>query len=452
MVGMQEVIPVKKKSTYKSVAVQRVDGTQLAARFSGQRCIVGIDVAKTDMFASFSTVADESKAIVRFQHPAETRLFVELCKQVRDGGAGVEVAMEATGTYGDALRAQLVASELPVFQVDARRSHDAAMVLDGVPSWHDRKSAVLIAWLHAHKISRAWRVATDGERAARAALARRDLYAGPLERNTNRLEALLAKHWPELLDHFTLASVSMLTLLSKYPTPALAHADRENAVRFLRTAGHGMFRVDKLTQAIASATTTLGEPTTKDEEVLLSVLVAQTLDLHRCVERVDAEITEIVRGDVVMQRLASPLGAVTAAAIVAHMGDPGSYASSQSFLKAIGLNLKERSSGKHQGKVMITKQGPTRVRFYLFFAALRFIITDRVVRAWYRKRKHYAEGHRMRGIIAVMRKLARALPYIARGETFDSAKLFDTRRLSLAETAASQGASPVAKEGATMLA
>jgi transposase len=239
----------------------------------------------------------------------------------------------------------------------------------------------------------------------------------------------------------------MLTLLSAYPSPAKVQAHRDESTELLRTATHGALGLQKRSDAIASAKTTLGEEMTQDEEVLLRELATQTLDLRRSVERVDAQIAEVVKADTVMQRLAATIGVVSAAAVVAHMGDPGSYESTASFVKAAGLNLKERSSGKHEGKLKITKRGPARVRFYLYFAALRLIRADRVVKAWHRRRTNYAEEHGMSGVVAVMRKLARALPHIAKGETFDSAKLFDTRRLGFAEMAAPQGASPVATKG-----
>jgi transposase len=439
---VQEVVPVKKKRTYKSVGVQRVDAAQLAADFRGARCIVGIDVAKKDMFASLSDVSGEAKRIVKFAHPTETRAFVALCVTLREAGASVEVAMEPTGTYGDALRAQFIAGEFPVYQVNAKRCHDAAMVLDGVPSSHDRKSAVLIAWLHIQGISRAWRVATDTERAARAALTRRELYADPLARNLGRLEALMARHWPELPELLALDSIGMLTLLSTYPSPRQVQAHQGESVELLRKATHGALTPQKRSDATASAKTTVGEDMTLDEEMLLRDLAAQTLDLRRSVERIDGELAEVVKADVVMQRLATTIGIVSAAAVVAHMGDPGSYESTASFVKAAGLNLKERSSGKHEGQLKITKRGPARVRFYLYFAALRLILADRAVKAWHRRRSSYREEHGMSGVVAVMRKLARALPHVAKGEIFDSAKLFDTRRLGFAETAASKVQAP----------
>jgi transposase len=441
----QEVAPVKKKRTYKSVGVQRVAAAQLGADFASARCIVGIDVAKKDMFASLSTAAGETRSIVRFEHPAETRLFVELCRHLREAGATVEVAMESTGTYGDAMRAQFLAGGFPVFQVNAKRCHDAAIVLDGVPSSHDRKSAVLIAWLHAQRVSREWRVMTDPERAARAALTRRELCADPFERNRGRLEALLARHWPELPEQLALDSIGLLTLVAKYPSPAEVHAHREEATDLLRQASHGALRSEKRRDVIASAAMTLGQEMTTDEEFLLRELAAQSLELLRALERIDSEIADIVKGDTVMQRLATALGSVSAAAIVAHLGDPSSYESAASFVKAAGLNLKERSSGKHVGQLKITKRGPARVRVYLYFAALRLIRDDRIVKAWHRRRGNHGVKRGMSGVVAVMRKLARALPHIAKGATFDSAKLFDKRRLGLAETAApSSGASPIA--------
>jgi transposase len=444
---VQEVVPVKKKRIYKSVGVQRVDAAQLAAEFASVRCIVGIDVAKKDMVASLSSVVGQSKILVRWQHPAETRSFVALCSKLGEAGAAVEVAMEPTGTYGDALRVQLMAAGLPVFQVSPKRCHDAAMVLDGVPSSHDPKSAVLIAWLHSQGISRAWRPSTDAQRAARAALSRRELYADPFGRNIGRLEALLARHWPELPGLLELDSIGLLTLLSIYPSAEQVGTHQHESSELLRTATHGCLKPSKLSDVIASARTTVGERMTRDEETLLRELATQTLSLLRSMERVEGEIALVVEADTAMKRLREAIGIVSAAAVVAHLGDPGSYESTASFVKATGLNLKERSSGKHVGELKITKGGPARVRVYLYFATLRLIRLDPVVKAWHRRRTNYAAKHGMSGVVAVMRKLASTLPHIARGAVFDSAKLFDTRRLGLAEMAAPQGASPVATKG-----
>jgi transposase len=66
----------------------------------------------------------------------------------------VEALMEPTGTYGDPLRALLLAHGAQVFMLSPQRVHDAAEVFDGVPSMHDAKACVIIARLHHQGVSK----------------------------------------------------------------------------------------------------------------------------------------------------------------------------------------------------------------------------------------------------------------------------------------------------------
>ena len=102
------------------------------------------------------------------------------------------------------------------------------------------------------------------------------------------------------------------------------------------------------------------------------------------------------------------------------------------YQKALGLNLKEKSSGKHQGALHITKRGPGVARLFLYLAALRLVQRDPIVKAWYAKKVARQGGiAKNRAVVAVMRKLAKALWHVAGGATFDSRKLFDVSRLRL---------------------
>ena len=65
--------------------------------------------------------------------------------------------------------------------------------------------------------------------------------------------------------------------------------------------------------------------------------------------------------------------------------------------------------------------------------ALRFIKDDAVVKTWYQRKVARDGGVKKKAIIAIMRKLIQALWHVGRGAKFDSARLFDTRRLSLPE-------------------
>ena len=66
------------------------------------------------------------------------------------------VAMESTGTYGDALRGKLTEAKLEVHRVGSQAAHDYAEIFDGVPSQHDGKDAAVIAALAAIGKSYPW--------------------------------------------------------------------------------------------------------------------------------------------------------------------------------------------------------------------------------------------------------------------------------------------------------
>jgi transposase len=130
--------------------------------------------------------------------------------------------------------------------------------------------------------------------------------------------------------------------------------------------------------------------------------------------------------------IAPVAGKTTSAVLVASLGDPSKYDCPSAYVKALGLNLKEKSSGKTKGGLHITKRGPGIARLFLYLAVLRLIQRDRIVRSWYAK-KISRGGPKQKAIIALMRKLASALWHVARGAVFDSSRLFDTARLRLAE-------------------
>jgi transposase len=89
------------------------------------------------------------------------------------------------------------------------------------------------------------------------------------------------------------------------------------------------------------------------------------------------------------------------------------------------MNLKERSSGQHKGQIKITKRGSGPARRDLYLATLRLINHDEIVSTWYEK-KVQAQGGRdkLKIVVALMRKLSRALWYVGRGQAFDARRLF----------------------------
>ena len=108
--------------------------------------------------------------------------------------------------------------------------------------------------------------------------------------------------------------------------------------------------------------------------------------------------------------MAPVLDPLTATVLFATLGDPTEYESSGAYLEAVGLSLRERSRGQYHGQLKITKRRPGHARRYVYFAALRLIDNNEVVRAWHERKVARHGGEKMKAVVAVMRKLIRALP------------------------------------------
>jgi len=420
-----------KKRTYRGVNVKRVDVERLANAVRGKRVVFGLDVAKEAMAGSVAVDRDEVKLNVKWSHPKETMELIELLLGLP--AASIEVVMEPSGTYGDALKYQFELRGVPVYRVSPKRSHDAAEVFDGVPSWHDVKSAGLLARLHIDGVSEPWRDRTDEERELSASIRTMEIYDGQAHNNTNRLEALLARHWPEVTEHLGLRSTTLIALIKQFGCPQGVAGQSSQARALMRRIGRGGLREEAIEAVVESAQMTVGVPAIDGEAQMLQTLAEEILRCRKAASKARAHVEQLSDAHEAASRMGRTIGKATAAVLVSRSGDPREFDSANSFLKSLGLNLKERSSGKHKGQLKITKRGPSVCRYYLYLAALRLIQDDAVVRAWYDKKVARDGGKtKNKAVIAVLRKLVKGLWHVGRGEPFDSRLLFDTNKLDLA--------------------
>ncbi len=111
--------------------------------------------------------------------------------------------------------------------MSAKRVHDACEVYDGVPSMHDAKAAQVIGRLYFEGASRVWVEASEQQR-SHDAIGR--LYQKQHQRQQNRLEAALARHWPELTHYLDLDGITLEELLLSFGSPAQLSAQIEEGV------------------------------------------------------------------------------------------------------------------------------------------------------------------------------------------------------------------------------
>jgi transposase len=432
---------MQKSKAYRATKVKDVSVERVMENGPAGPVSVGLDVGKEEIYAvvrwSDGTFERPWKAL----NPAEVPVLVEMLRKV-GASHSLTAAMESTGTYGDALRARLGQAGLVLHRVSGKAASDYAEVLDGVPSQHDGKDAAVIAELAAYGKSSPWPYHEPNEEDAELAywVDWLDLQQRIQMMWICRLEALLARHWPEATRVVELTSVTLLRALAHYGGPAALAADPE-AVRRLKTWGHWA-STEKAERVLAAAVRTEGARQGMRDRLRMQQYATLALAAMRETKKAHRQLQELARGTEILQRMAGVVGLATTCVLWVTLGDPRNYPSGAAYRKALGLNLKERSSGKYKGRVKISKRGPANARRWLFFAALRMVQNPRV-RRWYEAKKAKDNHHGKKAVTAVARKLVLALYAVAvHGQAFEAWRLFPGRSTARQALACSREMAP----------
>src|SRR5580704_4780322 len=217
---VQEVIPMKSRA-YRAVDVNRVEvGSWLEER-GDTGVFVGLDVGKESIFCTLRWSGNDFDRPWLVRNPSGVVRLAELLSAVGKGRHMI-VAMEPTGTYGDALRQALERAHLQVHRVSPKNASDFAEVFDGVPSQHDGKDAAVVAELAAQNRSWPWpmAVATEVEQELAYQVDWLDGQRRQMMLWCGRVEALLSRHWPEATRVVPLCSATLLHCLRKYGGPS----------------------------------------------------------------------------------------------------------------------------------------------------------------------------------------------------------------------------------------
>ena len=239
----------------------------------------------------------------------------------------------------------------------------------------------------------------------------------------------------EVTEVLELGSATMLALLETYGTPEqIAKAPSEARALMVRVGGP-LLMPDKIDRVLELAKSSTGTTASPGESALLRVLAAETNRQRRQAAAARREVEEQGQKHDGVRRVSEVLGKASASVLFVEAGDPSLYKSADAYTKALGLNLKIKNSGKpaDHGRLKITKRGAPRARFTLYMAVLRLIQHEPRFKAWYARKVERDGGQmKLKAVVALMRKLAKATWHVSRGTPFDSAKLFDDARLGLA--------------------
>ena len=419
-----------KKRIYRAVCVNKISLETVRSRLE-DRAVFGCDAARDGWVAAVMRPDGQVVQTVKWQLVPDHAAMLSLLEGLRDTGVTVEVAVEPTGTYADPVVSQLRQAGFSVHRVSPKHSHDYSEIYDGVPSSHDGKSAAVVAKLHLEGKSRPWTEASENQRSLRAMANHMDWIGEDIKRYESRLEAVWSRHWPEILRLLSHGSATIRTVARDFGGPGAMACAARRARETMRTTSRGKLGTAKIDAVIASAKSSIGAPMLKAEQQLVQHIGAALCDLYARKKKADEALELATENMPSIQSMATQVGKKTSAVLVSQLGEFSGYHSARGLQRAAGMNLRVRSSGKHKGKLKLTKRGPSIARRWLFLAALRWIRQKPIVRAWYERKLSRNGGTKMKAIVALMRKILAGMYHVARGAEFDLKKLFDVRGLVL---------------------
>jgi transposase len=322
----------------------------------------GLDVGKEFIWCTLRWGVNDFDRPWRVRNPFEVARLAELLSAVGHGRR-LLVALEPTGTYGDALRQALQQAGLEVHRVSPKSAADYAEVFDGVPSQHDGKDAAVVAELAAQGKSWAWplRTATEVEQELAYQVEWMDGQRRQMMLWCGRVEALLSRHWPEATRLLPLASGTLLRCLATYGGPrGLAAA--ADALERVRRWGGPYLSAAKAQALLDSARQTAGVTMGRWDEERLRRYARQIRQCQGETRAARRRLAALTREHGAIRAMGAVVGVATACVLWVELGDPGAYHCGPAYRKAMGLNLAERSSGQWQGKLKISKRGSSSVR------------------------------------------------------------------------------------------
>jgi len=418
-----------KRRAYRSTAVKKVVVEEVLESAPAGDVHVGMDIGKDEIFAVARWANKTFERPWKAVNPTEIFPLVAILRKLAKD-RGVTIAMESTGTYGDALRQALGDAGLRVHRVSGKAASDYAEIFDGVPSKHDGKDAAVVAELAALDKSWPWPIEPETDKDAKMAywVDWLDIQQSIQMLWIGRLEGLLARHWPELTSLLDLTSATLLKMLAHYGGPTKVKADGKAAGQ-LACWGGPRLRQQKILAVLESAETTVGVRQNTQDIHRMRQYATMALAAFRETQKAKRQLKSLAEDNAVIQRQAKAVGVTTACVLWVTLGDPRNYHCGEAYRKAMGLNLKVRGSGKQKGKLKITKRGPSIARRWLYFAAMR-LSQKPDIRRWYEAKKARDQDRGIGALIGITRKVALALYSVGvYDEPFDPWRLFPGRSL-----------------------
>jgi len=343
----------------------------------------------------------------------------------------VIVGMEPTGHYWLNIGSWLIKKGFTVVLVNPHHVKKSKELDDNLNKKTDRKDPKVIAGL-VHEGRYSIPYIASGVYAELRSLSRIRLNNTEEQtRAMNRLKRWFSIHFPEYPTVYKqLDAKGSILLLKKAALPAeiikLGSVEINQIWRAekLRSVGLG-----KAVEIVSAAQRSIGS--TEDPEAarmemdwligLVEYYNAKEAEIEAKIEEISEQIPNI---DKILK--IKGVGLKTVAAIVAEIGDITRFNNAKQIQKLAGLALVEDSSGKHEGRTIISKRGRKRLRYQLYLAALQLAGHNDefgMIHEYYKTRDQNPLK-KMQSLMAVACKYIRVIyAILSKGKDYDPTKM-----------------------------
>lgn len=391
---------------------------QRIERITTTHLVVGIDIAKETQVAravNFRGIEIGKPCSFKNNRSGFQKLLGWMQSlQNKNNLTSIIIGMEPTGHYWLNLAWWLMEQNLEVVVVNPFQVKNNKENRDNSPTKNDLKDALVIADMVKNGYYSPLRLPTGNYQVLRILMSNREFVLKQFVTIQNQIQRWLDIWFPEYNRVFKDWSCkTSLVTLRLFPLPSELRnlSPEEIYARWkphMKRRASISFAVALVEQAHQSIAKDVAPETVKRS---LAFLLDQYEQLSTQLIQLEQEATSLLNEIPQAQRLLSipGIGTITVAGILAETGDLSMYRHGRQVLRLAGLHLGEDSSGKHKGKVSITKRGRPGLRKFLYLAVLHLVVNNEE----FRKLHHYytrtKKMKRIHSIVKLCGKLARIL-------------------------------------------
>lgn len=335
--------------------------------------------------------------------------------------------MEPTGHYWFNLADWLLEHQIEVVLVNPVTTHRNKENRDNSPSKNDPKDALVIADV----VSRGYYTEYTPQEPVfdriKAMMSNREYWSKQSTSLGNRIVRWIDLYFPEFRSVFQeWDGVRSLATLKAFALPDdLRKLTAEEVMEGWRNQGMrrvaGVTGKAKAVELLHAASLSIGKSNTNDaarQDILR--LLRFYGETQRTLDEMQQELESLLELTPIANQLRSipGLGTITIASLLGCAGDLRCYAHGRQLLRRAGLNLAERTSGKHKGQIKLSKRGDSMLRKYLYMGIVHLLKHNADFKNWHicNQRKGMSK---MKSLFNLIGKLARiVIGMMQRGETY----------------------------------